>query len=109
MGVLWLGTGAALVGCGDCSDEATAANKFLSEPVNQACQSDDDCVVVTVGCAEVPRSHCGQVQLNHEAAESSKWKALSKDLSDCESGSCAQCGALLIATCAADGFCGGAP
>jgi hypothetical protein len=109
VGVFWLGAGAALVGCGDCSDESAAANKFLSQPVNLACQSDEDCLVVSVGCGNVSRSHCGQAQLNRESAGSSTWKALSKDLEDCESGECAQCGALLVASCAADGFCGGAP
>jgi hypothetical protein len=109
VGVLWLGASAALVGCGDCSDESAAASKFLAAPVNLACQSDEDCVVVSVGCAEVARSTCGSAQLTREAAESSKWKELSKDIEDCESGGCPVCGALLVASCAADGFCGGAP
>jgi hypothetical protein len=109
VGVLGLGASAALVGCGDCSDESAAANKFLSAPVNLACQSDEDCVVVSVGCAQVSRGFCGQAQLNREAAESSKWKALGQDLEGCESGSCEQCLAALQPSCAADGFCGGAP
>ena len=109
VGVSWLGASALLVGCADCSDESAAANEFLSAPLNLACQSDEDCMVVSVACADVSRSFCGQAQLNREAAESSKWKALSKDLEDCESGPCTQCLAALLPSCAADGFCGGAP
>src|SRR5688572_4844750 len=91
-GVIWLSTGVALVGCGDCSEESAAASKFLSEPVNLACQSDDDCVRVSVGCADVARSVCGSAQLNRQAAESAQWHTISDDLMECQSCN-EQCGA----------------
>ena len=98
-----------VVGCGeDCSDEAAAARQFLETPANLSCASSDDCVVVGTGCEEFPKSFCGQVQLNRQAAESSRWRELSNDLSSCHSDTCAQCLARLLPQCI-DGFCGGPP
>jgi hypothetical protein len=101
-----LGAIASLVGCGDCTDEFEAARAFLEEPANLTCQSDDDCVVVSTGCHTIPRGVCGQAQVARRAAESERWSELSAELRDCESGSCAQCLALLGPRCL-DGMCGG--
>ena len=97
----------ATAGCGDCSDEVAAANEFLEQPTNLTCQSDQDCAVVSTGCAEPERGLCGQAPLNRAAASSQKWKRISDALDDCDS-SCAQCDALLTPHCS-DGFCGGPP
>jgi hypothetical protein len=101
-----LGAIAALVGCGDCTDEIEAARAFLEEPANLTCQSDDDCVVVSTGCHTFSRGTCGQAQVAGRAAESEEWSGLSAELSDCESASCAQCLALLTPRCL-EGMCGG--
>jgi hypothetical protein len=98
----------ALVSCGDCSDETATADQFIGNPVNLACQSDDDCVVVTTGCADVSRGLCGQAQLSGAAAASQAWKGLSQELEDCAPDSCSICLAALLPSCRS-GFCGGAP
>lgn len=95
-----------LAGCGNCSDEIAEANQFLAEPANLACQSKEDCAVVSTGCADVSRAFCGQASLNREAAASKKWQQISNGLTECDS-SCAQCGALLVPTCS-QGSCGDA-
>src|SRR6188768_575285 len=89
----------ALPGCGDCLDEVAAANKFLEEPANLVCQSDDDCVVVQTGCAEPSRAFCGQAALNQSAASSTKWHQISDGLAECDS-NCAQCDGALVPHCA---------
>ena len=96
-----------LAGCGNCSDEVAAANEFLEEPANLACQSDEDCEVAFTGCAEPSRASCGQAPLNRAAASSQKWRRLSDALEECDD-SCAQCDGLLTPRCL-DGFCGGPP
>jgi len=101
-GLLAIGT---LGGCGDCADEVAAANDFLETPEHLACQSDDDCTVVSTGCGEPRRSFCGQATLNRSSAESAEWKRISEGLADCES-QCSQCDGALLAECS-QGFCGG--
>jgi hypothetical protein len=109
----WLGlsvllsAAGSLVGCADCADESAAAQQFLDDPANLACQVDEDCAVVGTGCQTFSRGLCQQSQLSRAAAESSKWRAINKGLNECAT-SCSQCLALLSARCV-DGLCGGAP
>ncbi len=98
---------ALLAGCGDCSDEIAAAQKFLDDPANLACQADADCVVVGTGCETFARGVCAQSPLRASAAQSSKWRTISDGLDDCSS-SCTQCLVGLEARCQ-QGFCGGPP
>ena len=97
----------SLVACAECADESAAAQQFLDDPANLACQVDEDCAVVGTGCQTFSRGLCQQSQLSRAAAESTKWRALSKGLNECAS-SCTACQALLSARCV-DGLCGGAP
>lgn len=102
-----LAAAGSLVGCADCADEIAAAQQFLDDPAHLGCQVDEDCAVVGTGCQTFNRGVCQQSQLSRAAAESSKWRAISKELDECDS-SCSQCQALLLARCV-DGLCGGAP
>lgn len=104
--VLLFATG-PLVACAECADESAAAQEFLDDPANLACQVDEDCAVVGTGCQTLSRGVCQQSQLSRAAAESTKWRALSKGLNECAS-SCTACQVLLLARCV-DGLCGGAP
>jgi hypothetical protein len=97
----------SLVACAECADESAAAQQFLDDPANLACQVDQDCAVVGTGCQTFSRGVCQQSQLSRAAAESTKWQALSKGLNECAT-SCTACQALLLARCV-DGLCGGAP
>jgi hypothetical protein len=97
---------ALLSGCSNCDDEAERASAFIEQPSHRACQTDGDCQVVHVGCAEVQRSFCGQVQLNREAAASQTWQTLSQALDDCQDSSCEICLAGVVPTCLS-GLCGG--
>lgn len=106
LATLLLGATASLVGCSDCTDEIEAARVFLEDRTNLACQSDDDCVVVSTGCQTFSRGLCGQAQLGARAAASEAWSQLGAELSECESGTCAKCLALLLPSCT-DGMCGG--
>jgi hypothetical protein len=101
--------GTSQVGCqDDCKDEGDAMQAFLVEPSHLSCASNDDCTVVTSGCAEVPRAFCGQVQLNKTAAASNSWKNLRSAADDCAGDKCAVCDAALLPGCK-EGFCGGLP
>jgi hypothetical protein len=100
----------ALAGCanGGCDEEIEAMGKFLNDPAHLSCKSDADCAVVETGCHTFDRGLCAQAQLNTEAASSSAWQKLSRDLADCESGECSRCLAQVVPGCK-DGFCGGRP
>jgi hypothetical protein len=101
--------GTSQVGCGnDCQDERDAMQAFLVEPSHLSCAADDDCTVVTVGCAEVPRAFCGQVILNKTAAASSSWKNLRSAADDCVGVDCEVCTAALAPQCK-QGLCGKLP
>jgi hypothetical protein len=97
----------ALSGCSDCSSEGEEVREFLGS--NKACQVDEDCAVVEIGCLEYsdPEALCGSVAIHKDAASSSEWKELSEDLYDCQEGNeCRQCAAgPLIPACKA-GQCG---
>lgn len=93
-----------LVACGDCHDNDEAANAFLAAPENRACHSNDDCVVVSTGCAHLERSFCGQATLSAEAAKSSRWHELQGQISDCNDSSCVSCAAALMPTCRNDEY-----
>lgn len=100
--------GASQAGCeDDCQDERDAMQAFLVEPSHLSCTGNADCTVVTVGCAEVSRSFCGQATLNKAAAASSSWESLRSAAVDCVGG-CAVCSAALLPECK-QGFCGGPP
>ncbi len=94
-----------LTSCADCSDETKAAERFLNQPANLACQVDSDCKVVFTGCYESPKGFCGQATVNAQAATSSEWQKLRKDLSECGNKECNQCAAALLPRCV-DGMCG---
>jgi hypothetical protein len=104
--VVLLGAAAPLVACGDCEDEVEAAQAFLDNPANLACQSDEDCAVVSTGCHTFSRGICAQAHLGQTAAASQQWSELKDALDDCDSGTCTQCLAELLARCT-DGLCGG--
>ncbi len=94
-----------LTSCADCSDETKAAERFLNQPANLACQADGDCKVVYTGCYESPKGFCGQATVNAEAATSNEWQKLSKDLSECGDNECIQCNGALLPRCV-NGVCG---
>ena len=94
-----------LTSCSDCSDETKAAERFLNQPANLACQADSDCKVVNTGCYTSPKGFCGQATVNAQAATSSEWQKLSKDLSECDDNDCTQCDGALLPRCV-NGVCG---
>jgi hypothetical protein len=96
---------AMLTSCADCSDETKAAERFLNQPANLACQVDSDCKVVFTGCYQSPKGFCGQATVNAQAATSSEWQKLSKDLSECDDNDCMQCDGALLPRCV-NGVCG---
>jgi hypothetical protein len=86
----------------DCRAEADAAKKFLNVPANRACQTSDDCAVVSTGCSGL--GFCGQAQLNKNTAAGEAWRSREKLLRECTT-ECLLCGAAVTPTCT-DGFCG---
>ena len=96
----------ALLGCeSGCDQEAIdRAVAFIDD--NQACETDDDCVTISDFCAEIPGGFCGQLAMSKQGAESSAWKAIERELSDCAPSSCEVCDAALVPTCTA-GSCRG--
>jgi hypothetical protein len=84
------------------SETVDAAVAFID--AHQACETDDDCVVISDYCAELPGGYCGTMLMNREGAESSEWRALTEDLRDCAPSTCQTCAVLLIPTCT-DNLC----
>jgi hypothetical protein len=99
LGVLGMAVG--LLGCeSGCGEEAIdRAVAFIDE--NQACETADDCVAVGDLCAEIPGGFCGQIAMSKKGAESSEWKTIERELSDCAPSSCDVCLAELVPTCTA--------
>lgn len=100
------GIALAVVGCDSGCDREMVDRAVAFLDAHQSCDSDDDCVVVSDFCAEVPGGYCGQLSMNREGAESAEWQAFERDLSDCAPNSCAVCGAALVPSCTA-GSCRG--
>lgn len=96
-----LGIAFGMLGCDSgCDDEAIArAVAFIDQ--NQECETDDDCAVVSDFCAEIPGGFCGQIAMSKKGAESSAWKAIEREVSDCAPDSCDVCDAALVPTCTA--------
>jgi hypothetical protein len=93
-----------LTACGDCQDEIDAAGRFLQQPENLACQTDQDCRVVPTTCHTFPGGACSQAHLNVQAASSAEWKKLSDALDSCQSDDCINCASLLEPNCL-EGVC----
>lgn len=92
----------AAAGC--CDEVRENAEAFIQDPHNQRCAVDSDCVVVGTQCMELESSFCHQVSMSREAANSSEWAEIERELGTCHVGKCTTCLAQLIAECN-DGFC----
>jgi hypothetical protein len=95
-----------LHGCSSGCDEDTIDRAVAFLDAHQSCTTNDDCVVVSDHCRELPGGYCGQLAMNPEGAESAEWKSLERELQDCAPESCAVCLAALIPT-RANGSCRG--
>ena len=94
-------------GCRNCDDIYREADDFLSDPANQVCTVDRDCVVELDWCGELESSYCGQIALSRRAAASSEWQEIRKDLRHCgkKKKVCSKCMAKLLERCS-NGRCG---
>jgi len=95
-----------LQGCSSGCDEETIDRAVAFLDAHQSCATDNDCVVVSDQCRELPGGFCGQLAMNRQGAEAAEWKSLERELHDCAPESCSVCLAALIPTCA-DGSCRG--
>ena len=84
-------SGSGLAGCRNCKDIADEADDFVRDRVHQACSTDDDCVAVQVGCANMDTQGCGEVLMNRDAAASKTWEAILEDLDHCKKNRCHEC------------------
>ena len=89
----------------DCEDETAAGQAFLSSKANLACNSDDDCLVVTTGCHTFEGGLCAQSHLSRTAANSAEWASIKGDLDDCVN-DCAVCAAALGPAPCVNELCG---
>jgi len=90
---------AALQACSWGCDDATVGRAAAFIDAHQACATDDDCVVISDACGEIPGGNCGQLTMNRNGAESAEWVSLARELDDCASDSCTVCTAALVPTC----------
>jgi hypothetical protein len=99
--VLLAVVGAGLTSCksGCDADTIERATAFLDS--HQSCETDDDCVIVSDYCGELPRGFCGQLSMSRSGAASAEWKELDAELRDCAADDCAVCLAAAIPTCTA--------
>jgi hypothetical protein len=97
----------AAAGCeSDSCNQETVDRAVAFLDAHQSCETDDDCVVVSDACGEIPGGFCGQLSMNSEGAESGEWQALERAIADCAPSSCTVCDAALVPTCTA-GSCRG--
>lgn len=102
---LVLGMAGMVGGCSsDCEDEIAAGERFLSAPASLACDSDQDCVVVSTGCHTFEGGICSQSYLSRSAANSAEWSNIKADLDECEE-DCAVCDAALGPPSCKEGTC----
>ena len=73
---------------------------------HQSCETDEDCVVVSDYCEELPGGWCGQLTMSREGADSAEWGEIDAELSDCGPSECTVCLGALVPTCN-KGSCGG--
>jgi hypothetical protein len=94
-------TGACASGCkGGCdADTIQRATDYLDS--HQSCETDDDCVIVSDYCGELPGGFCGQLPMSRAGAVSAEWKELDAELRDCGPDKCSVCGAGAVPTCTA--------
>lgn len=85
--------------CSTGCDAETVDRAAAFVALHQACETDDDCVVIRDFCGELPGGYCGQLSMNRAGAESSEWGSLEEDLGDCAPSDCAVCDALLLPRC----------
>ncbi|HEY3493289.1 MAG TPA: hypothetical protein VGK73_01330 [Polyangiaceae bacterium] len=105
--VLLVGTAAlGLHACSSGCDQETVDRAVAFLESHQACESDDDCVVVGDYCEELPGGYCGQLTMNRAGLESAEWQAIAADLEGCAPSECTVCLAALVPGCA-NGSCGG--
>jgi hypothetical protein len=95
-----------LCACKNGCDAETVQRAVAFLDSHQSCETDDDCVIVSDFCEELPGGFCGQLPMNREGALSKEWQALDAELRDCGPDSCSVCGAASIPTCTA-GSCRG--
>ena len=102
IGVSVLGLHACKSGC----DQETIDRAVAFIESHQSCQTDDDCVVISDFCEEIPNGFCGQLTMNREGSESGEWRTITEDLRSCAPTECSVCGAALVPGCG-NGSCGG--
>jgi hypothetical protein len=95
------GIAIALPGCESGCDEEAIDRAVAFLDANQACETHDDCATVGDLCGQIPGGFCGQLAMSKKGAESSAWKAIERELSDCAPSSCDVCAAALSPTCTA--------
>jgi len=95
----------AIHGCAaSCEERIDRAVAFLES--HQACEADEDCVVVRDFCETLPGGYCGQLTMNRAGVESAEWKSIAEELDECAPDQCVQCLGTVIPTCKA-GLCAG--
>jgi len=102
--LIWGGSGIVVSGCRHCDDTHREANAFLSDPSNQECTVDDDCVIETHNCSDLDDAYCGQITLSRTAAASAEWQDIRTDLRSCAKDPCDVCLARRIPNCS-NGHC----
>lgn len=99
-----LSLASCLVHAGCCEQSRENAEAFLRDPANQRCEVDADCVAVSTRCNELEGSLCHRVAMSREAASSSEWAEIERELGACQVGKCTTCAAALEPACNA-GLC----
>lgn len=88
------------VACGNCDFEVEQVRRFINDQANLRCVTTSDCVTQSApGCIELAEAVCGQVVMSKAAAESTQWRELADDASDCGSNSCERCTLARSAQC----------
>lgn len=85
--------------CSTGCDDETIDRAVAFIDAHQACETNDDCVVIDDYCEEIPGGYCGQLSMNRAGAESSEWRAITEELRDCGPSECVVCAAALVPRC----------
>jgi hypothetical protein len=97
---------AALSACYPECDSDTIDRALGVLKAQQSCEVDEDCIVVSDFCGEIPGGMCGQNTMNRQGERSPEWRGLEQELRDCAPSECTVCDAALEPRCL-EGSCGG--
>lgn len=75
----------------DSCDPETIGRAVEFVESHQSCAADDDCVIISDYCEQLPSGYCGKLLVNRVGAESAEWNSITDKLDHCAPDDCVVC------------------